>query len=683
MRYGFQEYHPAALLEGHLHMGDPGPAGKEIRINSRYLERGGKPWIGIMGEYHFVRDHRENWPAELRKMKAGGITIVGTYVFWIYHEEQEGEVDFSGDLDLRAFVQACGEAGLSVFLRIGPWAHGECRNGGFPDWLLGKPFPLRQDHPGYLSLVRRWYEQIFRQVQGLFYRDGGPIIGVQIENELVDAPDHLLTLKRLAAEIGFDVPIYTATGWNSRYGAKIPVEEFLPVFGAYVEAPWEAHTDRLPLSWHYVFDPQRNDAAVGKDLIGETDDTGWRLPYERYPFATCELGAGLPVSHHRRAVVSGRDAYALSLVKLGCGNNLVGYYMYHGGTNRIGRLSTLQESRATGYPNDYAILNYDFHTCLTQYGEVREQYRLLNLLHLFVNDFGELLAPMEYVGGMTKADPDDLRSLRYCMRTDGDGGFVFLSNYQRLAAMEEMRDVTIDTGTVVFPTISLRSGLSLILPFRIPIAGRMLTYATGQLLCRTEGAVFFLVPNGIPFRMKWEDGEEMTLAAGSTAEIDGLTVVALGTEEARFLRKLSGSVYLGQGVDLYEYEGRICSAELGSYLYRRWTGDGFEEITVERPFRAAMLKRTAVSEPFRPPYEEELNLGGSRRRTWYRIEVTSPEGFVEIPDVCDVSQIYTDGELAADNYYCGEPWRIPAALICGKEAYLVLSEWKDDFYREF
>ncbi len=664
-------------------MGDPGPAGKEIRVNSRYLERGGKPWIGIMGEYHFARDHRENWASELRKMKAGGITIVGTYVFWIYHEEQEGAVDFTGDRDLGAFVQACGEAGLDVFLRIGPWVHGECRNGGFPDWLLEKPFPLRQDHPDYLSLVRGWYEQIYRQVRGQFYRDGGPIIGVQIENELVDAPEHLLTLKKLAVEIGYDVPLYTVTGWNSRYGARIPVDEFLPVFGAYAEAPWEPHTDRLPLSWHYVFDPQRNDTAVGKDLIGETDDTGWRLPYERYPFATCELGAGLPTSHHRRPVVSGRDAYALSLVKLGCGNNLVGYYMYHGGTHRLGRLSTLQESRATGYPNDYAILNYDFHTCLTQYGEVREQYRLLNLLHLFLADFGELLAPMAYVGGMTKADPDDLRSLRYCLRTDGEGGFVFINNYQRLAVMEEMRDVEIDTGNVVFPAITVRSGLSLILPYHIPIAGRMLAYATGQLLCRAGDAVFFVVLDGIPLKLRWEGEEEMTLTAGDIRRCGSVTVVALGAGEARFLRKFSGTVCLGKGVDLYESGGEIRSVEQGSYSYLRWRGDGFEEVAVERPFQEAELKRTAVAEPFLPPYEEELNLGGERRRTWYRLEVTSPEGFVEIPDVCDVSQIYADGELVADHYYCGEPWRIPAALLWGREACLVLSEWKDDFYREF
>lgn len=27
---------------------------------------------------------------------------------------------------------------MKVWLRIGPWAHGECRNGGFPDWLVKK-----------------------------------------------------------------------------------------------------------------------------------------------------------------------------------------------------------------------------------------------------------------------------------------------------------------------------------------------------------------------------------------------------------------------------------------------------------------------------------------------------------------------------------------------------------------
>ena len=54
------------------------------------------------------------------------------------------------------------------------------------------------------------------------------------------------------------------------------------------------------------------------------------------------------------------DIYAIALVKLGVGNNLPGYYMYHGGTNKLGKKSTFQESKATGYANDYPVLSYDF-----------------------------------------------------------------------------------------------------------------------------------------------------------------------------------------------------------------------------------------------------------------------------------------------------------------------------------
>ena len=126
MKIGFQPYSPSPVLTGHLHLGDD-----RIGVTSRYLTRDGKPFIPVMGEYHFSRDRRERWFAELSKMRAGGITVVATYLFWIYHEEDEGALRFDGDLDIRAFVQTCQQLGLDVLLRIGPWAHGECRNGGF------------------------------------------------------------------------------------------------------------------------------------------------------------------------------------------------------------------------------------------------------------------------------------------------------------------------------------------------------------------------------------------------------------------------------------------------------------------------------------------------------------------------------------------------------------------------
>ena len=48
----------------------------------------------------------------------------------------------------------------------------------------------------------------------------------------------------------------------------------------------------------------------------------------------------------------------------------------------------------------------------------------------------------------------------------------------------------------------------------------------------------------------------------------------------------------------------------------------------------------------------------------------------------DVAQIYADGQLVADNFYTGVDWRVPASLLFGRECYLVMSEQRDDFYRE-
>lgn len=686
MVYQFQKYEPSQLKRGHLRLGGSNPQGGRIDVTNLYLERDGKPWINVMGEFHFSRYPREKWYDELCKMKAGGITTVASYLFWIHHEEIEGEFDFSGNRDIKAFVELVDKAGMDMVLRVGPWAHGECRNGGFPDWLIQKDFALRENNPEYLALVHIWLEKIYEQVKGLFYRDGGNIIAVQLENELTDNAEHLLQLKKMAQEIGYDVPLYTVTGWNSSYGAKIPVDEVMPVFSAYADAPWVEHTEKLPLSEHYVFEKKRNDAAVGADLIKVVDEDGWRLPYEEYPFATCELGPGLEPTHHRRPIVSGMDAYALSLVKLGVGNNLIGYYMYHGGTNPIGKLSTFNESKATGYPNDYPILSYDFQAPLSEYGEVREQYRLLNLLHLFAQDFGENLAPMEAVNSTEKVAPDDESSLRYCMRTDGVSGFVFINHYQRLGYIADIEDVVIDTGSVKFPSISVKGDVGFYLPFGITLGGEKLEYATAQPLCICGDTVFFAsVPNVKPV-YKFVGQEERAASSGldSTFTVGGLRVVTLSWDQARFARKLSGTLYVGEQCDLYEKDGQILSVADGEYRYHRWTKERFEAHEAGKPAKMDKLTVTPLAEqPIHSKYEVELHIGGERKVTWSKLHVSGPEGFVQVEYVGDVAQIYADGQLIADDYYFGRPWRIPAALLYEKECFLAVAEQRDDFYREY
>lgn len=680
MEYRFKGYKKTPLIKNHLNMGGKNPDGEEINVTSRYFTRGGKAWIGVMGEFHFSRYHRNEWYKELCKMKAGGVTIVSTYLFWIYHEEIEGEFDFSGDNDIRAFIMECQRAGLDVVIRIGAWAHGECRNGGFPDWLLEKPYKLRCNDAEYLEKVKIWYEKIYNEVQGLFYKDGGNIIAVQLENELTDDAEHLARLKEIAVSTGFIAPIYTVTGWNSASGAKIPVDEVVPVFGGYCEAPWENHTEQLKPSPHYFFNRMRNDSAIGTDLIANAADDGWQLPYERYPFATCELGGGIQVTHHRRPLIKPMDIYAVSLVKIGDGNNLVGYYMYHGGTNKIGKKSTFNESKATGYPNDYPILSYDFQAPLSEYGEVRKQYGLLNMLHMFVCDFGEILAPMEAVDAEVEVESDDTSSLRYGMRTDGESGFVFVNHYQRLTKLSDIENVVINTGSVTFPPINVRGETSFFMPFNMDMGGCVLEYALAQPLCRQGDTFFFTEIPGIKAEYKFTDGRIFT---DNIIDLSEIKIVTIPFEYAKYMRKLSGKVYIGDRCNLYEENGKIVSVEDGEFKCCKWNGNEFEKFTINQPTKKTeVIIEDIADEPFTPPYIEELNIGGERKRSWKRISVSGEYGFAEINYVGDTAQIYADGELIADDYWYGKTWRVPCRLLYGKECYIVISEIKDDFYKE-
>lgn len=708
MHYTFQKYEKHPIRQGHLRMGGESPDGKRIDVNSAYLTRCGKPWIPVMGEFHFSRYDRKLWKQELCKMKAGGITLVSTYLFWIYHEELEGQFDFSGDNDVRAFVLECQSVGLEVALRIGPWAHGECRNGGFPDWLLKKPFRLRENNEPYLELVRTYFQKIAEQTEGLYYKDGGNIVLIQLENELGNNPEHLAALKRLAIEAGMEVPLYTVTGWGGATGAKIPQDEVLPMFGGYCEAPWERHQNKLPPSQHYFFERTRNDTAVGADLRKEQEGPGKETSYERYPFATCELGGGIQVTHHRRPRALPMDIYAVALVKLGEGNNLPGYYMYHGGTNKLGKLSSLQESKATGYPNDYPVLSYDFQAALSEYGEARGQYGLLNLLHLFLHDFEEDFAPMTCRDALKGTDRGDNASLRYGMRTDGERGFIFVNHYQRLTRLEDVRNVVFDTGNVIFPAMDICGDISFFMPFMMELTcGKtkrrgdriVLEYATCQPVCRMENTYFFAEIPGIPARYKiiglekGVKGREYFVQPGmdSVLTVGAFSIVTLKWEQACFLRKLKTGregteegVYLGNGCNLYAFEGEIRAVEDGEFRCCHWNGRRFEAFDVGKPAGGLRVSWQKVDTlPFALQHKDELQIGGERKLTCKRLQVWGTSGFVCIEDAYDVAQIYADGKLVADSYYYGDIWRVPAALLAGRECYLVMSELKDDFYREF
>lgn len=492
------------------------PGGTTLTLDSNSLLLDGKPWTPVMGEFHFSRYPENEWREELLKMKAGGIDIVSTYVFWIHHEEIEGQFDWSGSRNLRQFIQTCQEAGLKVFVRCGPWDHGEVRNGGFPDWLLEKGWMLRSNDTNYLGKVKIFYGEIARQLDGLFWKNGGPVIGIQFENEYSGPAGHLLTLKQMGQEAGLDAPIYTRTGWN-KPSTPMPFGELVPLYGVYAEGFWDRVLTPMPAGYWkgFQFSKFRVDDATYQGLPGK-GGTLDPADVDQYPYLTCEIGGGMMNSYHRRILVNPKDVEATTLIKLGSGSTLLGYYMYHGGVNPEGKLTTLMESQATEYWNDMPVKNYDFQAPLGQYGQIRPQYHLLERLHLFLHEWGSVLA------GMPATMPDerphgknDFDTLRWSVRSDGNSGFVFVNNYQRLQEMPPKKNVqftiNLPSGPFIFPQkpVTIPSDACLIWPFNLDLGhGVRLVWATAQPLTAIDDGnvrtVFFAETEDVPPQFAFE-----------------------------------------------------------------------------------------------------------------------------------------------------------------------------------
>jgi len=458
-----------------------------IEYNEQYLIRDGHPWFPVMGEFHFSRYRADFWEESLRKMKAAGVSVVSAYVIWIHHEEEEGTFDFTGCRDLGGFLKACEEAGLEVLLRLGPFAHGEVRNGGLPDWLLSKPgIRVRSNDREYLRYAERYWRAVHGQVKEFLWENGGPVIGMQIENEYghvgglrgEEGEAHMRTLTALAEQIGFRLPIVTATGWG---GACIG--DLLPVMGGYCEAPWDKRVTELEPNANYVFSHTRNDALIASDYEMREAVT---FEESKYPFLTAELGGGLQVSSHRRPIVSGKDIGAMSTVKLGSGVALLGYYMYHGGSNPEGKLTTLQESTDTGSYSDVPEINYDFQAPIRQFGTISDNLKEIKLLALFLQEWGEDIAvlPAEIKGNVA---PGDLETLRLAWRHDENHGYVFFNNYVRRYQMAEHENVML-TGrracNILFPPIQVHDGDYGFFPYGMKLGDAKLNYALATPLCR-------------------------------------------------------------------------------------------------------------------------------------------------------------------------------------------------------
>ncbi len=533
------------ITSGHLRLGGANPQGHTIAFTNYYMLRDGVPCIPVMGEFHFARYPAALWEDALLKMRAGGIDIIASYVFWNYVEEDEGAFDWSGNRDLRRFVELCAAHDMPLIVRVGPFAHGECRNGGLPDWLYGRPFEVRSNDPRFLAYVRRLYEQIAAQLDGLLFRDGGPVIGIQLDNEYMhcgapwevtfrqgmewvpagsEGDSYILTLKALARNVGLDVPIYTCTAWRN---SPIPEGEVLPMQGGYAFTPWSPDPDfRQSPTREYLFRNRHRDPVTNGIPTYDA---------EKYPLVCCEIGGGIQITYYHRPVVPPASVEALAVVNLAGGSNLIGYYMYHGGSHPVG---------AHSFMNEYTVprISYDFQAPIREFGQFGDSFRCLRLVHRFAADFGDLLAPMTVVlpADADAITPEDTTSLRWAARARDGAGFLFLNNYQDHVETRDIADIRLQLRlageTVTIPRshpLTLEKDVTAILPFGLWLGGVALVYATTQLMTKLHDGdttcYCFFAPRGMVSEYAFASGSYRSLdvQGGAVVESEGRAYVTV------------------------------------------------------------------------------------------------------------------------------------------------------------
>ena len=170
----------------------------EIKNQQYYID--GKPQFLVSGEFHYFRVPREDWRSRLIALKEMGGNCIATYVPWLVHEPEEGNIQWAGtpNNDLTAFLDLCAELSINVILRPGPLQYAELRDYGLPGWLFDKYPEIQAQridgsvfyrvpsymHPLFLEKTRKYFKEFSKIAKKYMSKNGGPVFMLQVDNEL-------------------------------------------------------------------------------------------------------------------------------------------------------------------------------------------------------------------------------------------------------------------------------------------------------------------------------------------------------------------------------------------------------------------------------------------------------------------------------------------------------------------
>ena len=523
--------------------------------------------------FHYPRCPRELWRDRLQKLRRAGFNTIETYVFWNYHEPQEGRADLG---EFEDFIKLVAEMKFWMIARPGPYVCAEWDAGGFPHWVIARRFPLRSNHAESLKTSRHWYSQVLPVIQRHQVTVGGPIIMMQVENEYDFRPplpdperkEYIRALAQMAWTGGIDVPIITCWTRQARENSDADMARIMDTCNFYPR--WNILKQVEP-----ALEKLRREEPASP--LGVTElQGGW----------FSQVGGKLSVDQEG---VNGAQLNMLSKTVMEQGVTYFSYYMGFGGTNF-----------------DWAAKNltttYDYAAPLREPGGLWEKYYAARGIGAFLGMYGNVLTRAK----MPQSAPSSTqKDVSVTERVNGKSAVVFVRENANGTQKFKMTFHDPNSPTLRPITAPREGELEIgpremkMLGVQAPIAGSQLRYSTAEVLAHGLNLDrHYLILYDEPGRLV-----EIGLATLKEPQVEGETVYQYWDEEYE-------SVVIGLRLDKPEKILLVNNHLLVIVLpreraLRTWTGE----------FSPKLIPGSDDTKPYSVPFISDIAMMGDSGTT--------------------------------------------------------------------
>ena len=263
---------------------------------------------------------------------------------------------------------------------------------------------------------------------------------------------------------------------------------------------------------------------------------------------------------------------------------------------------------------------------------------MLRKLHLFMQDYGETLAPME----STFPCPQDIAKgddsfLRWSYRSQGNSAFIFINNYERLQNISAKRGAKLEVCGVKLSKLNVPAGTMCILPINID----GIKYATAQIIAKRDGKIYMEQIKGIPTTIALQNGKVMK------------NIKPQGTR-----KPVCGNIYL---LTSYEAERLFLPQDAEESVQ---TEVYYEKVKEAGPLRKITIGAKGVAEE---PTDEDFDNAAVYKITLPSEAISKSNRLLSIEYQGDCARLYAGGKLIADQFQYGRPflyglWRLPEGI---------------------